>query len=143
MIINNIASYFSNEKIWKTLYSILVSICAGITVFSVFLIFFEDDLSRILTPFFGLFPALITFSIYLFISFFSLLYIPLQIKKISWRAFIPLIINITTFLIVYYFYDSIGNLRIDIGFRINEQRFNQVATWITQSIQNGDLNIEE
>lgn len=143
MIVNNIVNYFSHEKIWKTLYSIFVSICAGITAFSVFLIFFEEDSLRILSPFLGFFPALITFSIYLFLAFFSLLYIPLQIKKVSWRAFIPLTINVITFLIVYYFYDSIGDLRIDIGFQINERRFNQVANWITQSIQNGDLIIEE
>ena len=141
---DNMENYFSKEKIWKTLLLIFASICAGVTLLSVFLIFFEEeDLSRILTPFFGLFPSLIAFTIYLFLAFFSLLYIPLQIKKVSWRVFIPLIINLATFLIVYYLYSPLGNLRANIGFLIKENRFNKVAQWVNLSIQNGDLSLEE
>lgn len=35
------------------------------------------------------------------------------------------------------------DLRVEIGFQINENRFNRAANWVTQSIQNGDLDLEE
>lgn len=134
---------FSKERIWETLLLIFVCICAGVTFLSVLLIFFEEDLFRILTPFFALFPSLITFSIYLFLVFFSLLYIPLQIKQVSWRVFLPLAINLATFLIVYYLYKPLGDLRVDMNFLFKENRLHKASQWITHSIQSGDLDIEE
>src|SRR5262249_54808234 len=56
---------------------------------------------------------------------------------------IPISINLITFSIVYYLYDEIGDFRIEARFRLNENRFNQAANWVTESIQNGGVNLEE
>jgi hypothetical protein len=37
----------------------------------------------------------------------------------------------------------LGYLRSDIGFLIRENKFNQAAHWVNESIQNGNLKIEE
>jgi len=140
---NNLETYFSKERKWKTFSLFFSLVCVGVTFLSIFLIFFEEDLLRIFSPLLGFFPLLITFAIYLFLVFFSLLYIPFQIKKISWRVFLPLAINLATLLIVYYLYKPLTNLRVDIGFLIRENRFNKASQWITQSVQNGSLVIEE
>ncbi len=125
-----------------TFFEIFIFACLGYTILTMFTIFFEEDLFRILTfftPFFWLF----VFLGYVIFAAASFLDIPFQIKRLAWRAFGPVIINSITFLIVYFFYDSLKDLRIDIQFQINENRFNRAANWVTQSIQNGDLDLEE
>jgi hypothetical protein len=124
-------------------WEISLIICLVYTVIIMLAIFFEGDLFRILTPFFAPFFLLFIALGYLVLSVASFLYIPFQIRVLRWRAFIPVAVNLLTFLIAYNFYDELGNLRVDIGFRINERRFNQAANWVTQSIQIGDLDLDE
>lgn len=124
-------------------FEVFLIICAGFTVLTMLTSFFEGDLFKIFTPFFVPFILLFVFLGYLVLVVVSLLYIPFQIKNLTWRVFAPVIINITTFLIVYYFYDLMGGLRVDMGFQINESRYNQAANWVTQSIQSGDLVLED
>jgi hypothetical protein len=126
-----------------TFFELFVIACLGYTIATFFTVFFEEDLFRIFTPFLAPFILLATFLGYLVLAGTSILYIPFQIKKLVWRVFIPVIINSATFLTVYYFYDSIKDFRIEIGFQINKNRFNQAASWVSQSIQNGGLDLEE
>jgi hypothetical protein len=106
-------------------------------------IFFGEDLDRLLTPFFSPFILLFMLLGYSVLTLASILYIPLQVKWVLWRVLIPISINLITFCIVYYFYDAIGDLRVDMGFRINENRFNQAANWVMQSIQPNHHDIKE
>ncbi len=137
------ANGISVKQTQRDFLEIFSSVCLSYIVITMLTIFFEEDLFRIFTPFLAPFLLLFIILGYLVLAVISLLYIPFQIRKVSWRVFIPLIINLITFLIVYYLYNPLGDVRIKIGFRINENRLNRAASWITQSIQNGDINIEE
>lgn len=139
----DITTDISNQQKWMTFFKAFTVLCIGFTVITILTIFFEEDLFRILTPFFAPFILLFIFLGYLVLVLSSIVYIPFQIKKVSWRAFLPVIINLTTFLVVYYLYDAIGNFRIDIGFRLNEWRYEQSANWAVRSLENGGLKLEE
>ncbi len=115
-------------------------ICIGYTVLTVFAVFFVEDLFRILTPFFAPFFLLFVFFGYVALVIISIFYIPYQ--QITWRKFIPLVINLTAFLIVCYLYTLPGNLRVDIGFQVEEKRFNQVVQWVNKSIADGTLKLK-
>ena len=43
----------------------------------------------------------------------------------------------------YILQRSLGDLRVDIGFLIQEKRFNRVIEWINLSIENKDLILDE
>jgi hypothetical protein len=133
----------SVKQTQREILEIFSVVCLSYIVITMLTIFFEEDLFRIFTPFLATFLLLFIILGYLVLAVISLLYIPFQIRKVSWRVFIPIIINLITFLIVYYLYNPLGDLRIDISFQMNENRFNRAASWITQSIQNGDVNLEE
>lgn len=117
-------------------------ICLWFTTTTITVIFFEEDLFRIFTPFFAPFILLFMFLGYLVLAFTSILYIPLQIKKVLWRVLMPITINAITFCIVYFLYDDIGDFRIETKFQISEKRYTQAANWVTQSIQNGDIALD-
>lgn len=123
-------------------FEIFIITCLGYTILTIFTIFFEEDLFRILTPFLAPFILLATFLGFMLLACISILYIPFQIRKLMWRVFTPAIINLTTFLIVYYFYDSIKELRIDIGFEVNKNRYNQAAQWVMQSINKNEILLD-
>lgn len=118
-------------------------ICLVYTVVAMLAIFLEEDLFRIFTPFFAPFILLFVALGYFVLALASFLYIPIRIRKLAWWVFIPIAINSITFFTVYNFYDTLGKLRVDIGFQMNEKRFNQAASWIMQSIEDGDLDINE
>jgi len=126
------------QKEFLEIFSIL---CLSYTVITMLGIFFTEDLFRILTPLLAPFLLLFIALGFLILSAISFLYIPFQIKALKWQVFIPITVNLLTFLFVYSFYSQLGNLRVNIGFWANEKRFNQAADWVTRSIQNGDLNI--
>lgn len=117
-------------------------ICLLFSTATIFVIFFEEDLFRLFTPFLAPFIFLFMFFVYLILTLASILYVPFQIKKIFWRVLAPIIINMITFCIVYYLFDDIINFRIETKFLLNEKRFNQASNWIVQSIQNGDINLD-
>ena len=123
-------------------FEIFTLTCLWFTATTISVIFFEEDLFRIFTPFLAPFILLFMFLGYLVLAFASILYIPLQIKKIFWRVLVPITINAITFCIVHYLYDDIGDFRIETKFQINEKRFTQAVNWITQSIQNGDITLD-
>jgi hypothetical protein len=124
-------------------WEVFLIICLDYTVITMLAIFLEEDLFRILSPFFAPFFLLFIALGYLVLVAASILYIPFQIRNLAWRVLIPIAINSMTFLIVYNFYDSLEKLRVDIGFQVNEKRFNQAVNWVTQSIQNGDLDLND
>jgi hypothetical protein len=118
-------------------------ICLAYVVITMLTIFFEEDLLRIFTPFLAPFLLLFILLGYAVLLIASLIYMPLQIRALRWRVLIPIVINSITILIVYNFYSTLGRLRADIGFKMNEERFTQAANWVTQSIENGALDLNE
>jgi hypothetical protein len=133
---------FSQQK-WITAFKIFTLTCVGFMVTTIFVMFFEEDLFRIFTPFLVPFIWLFMLLGYLVLVVLSLIYVPLQIRKVAWRVFIPIILNFITFFLVYYLYTPLENLRIDLGFKIREDKFNQIVQWVNQSVKSGDLIIEE
>jgi len=124
-------------------WEVFLIICLAYTVVTILVIFFEEDLFRIFTPFLAPFILLFVFLVYLVLAFASVSYIPFQIRKVSWRVFVPAIINSITFLVVYCFYGTLGDLRINLGFRINENSYIQVVQWVEQSLSNGGILLND
>lgn len=118
----------------------LIKVSVGFSFSTILIIFFETDLSRILTPFFTPFLFLLIVSIYLTLVIYSFLYL---IKEKSWSRLAPLIINLITLVFTIYLFVPLHNLRIDIDFLLKKDRFNQVVQWTNQSIQGGSLILEE
>jgi hypothetical protein len=133
----------SSQQKWITAFKIFTLTCVGFMVTTIFVMFFEEDLFRIFTPFLVPFIWLFMLLGYLVLVVSSFIYVPLQIRKVAWRVFIPIIINFITFFLVYYLYTPLENLRIDLGFKIKEDKFNQVVQWVNQSVKSGDLILEE
>jgi hypothetical protein len=124
-------------------WEVFLIICLAYAFVAMLAIFFAEDLFRIFTPFLAPFFLLFIAFVYLVVSIASLLYIPFRIKGLTWRVFTPAAVNLLTFFVVYNFSDHLGVLRVDIGFKLNEKKYGQAANWITESIQNGELNLNE
>lgn len=118
-------------------------ISLGFTATALVAIYFQEDLFIIFSPFIAPFILLFMFLGYLVLTIASVLYIPFQFRKVFWRVFVPITINTITYCMVYYLYDDISDLRIVTRFLLNEKRYSQAADWLTESIQNGDINLED
>lgn len=121
----------------------LLKTCIGFTILVILVMFFEADLGRILTPFIEPLFLLLLALVYFALVIITLIHILLQIKNTSWRAFLPISINIITFLSVSYLFVPLTEFRISVEFLIKKNRFNQVTQWVNHSIQNGSLTLEE
>lgn len=128
---------------WITNFSSFTKTCIGFTILAILVMFFEEDLGRILTPFIEPFLLLLLALVYLILVIISIIHILLNIQKISWHVFLPILINLITFLVVYYFFVPLTNLRVDTSFLIKKNQFDKTVQWVNQSIQNGDLSLEE
>lgn len=109
----------------------------------ILIIFFEGDILRIFTPF--ILPLLcLALPLFFFaLVIISIIHILPQTEDIIWKSYIPLEINLLTLVTVMFLYQPLGDLRVDIGFLIQEKRFNQVIEWINLSIENKDLTLDE
>jgi len=131
------------EKYWIYDLRLLININLSFYIAIILLFFFEGDIIRIFTPFIYPFLCLALPLIFFILVIISIIHILPQTEDMTWKSYLPLLINLATLCSMLFFYEPLGNLRIDIGFRINEKRFNQTVSWITQLIQNGDINQDD
>jgi hypothetical protein len=124
-------------------FSTLSKICIAFSFSVVAVMFFEQDLMRILTPFLEPFLLLLLALVFLGLIIASIVHIFTQVKTLHLFAFLPILINVITFLLVSNFFVPLGYLRADVGFLIRENKFNRVVEWINQSIQTGEIELEE
>lgn len=123
--------------------STFTMVCIGFAFLTIPAMFFEADLSRIVTPFLELFFFLFFILIYLILFVISLIYIFLRIKKRPNHALLPILVNVITFYFVFFLFMPFHNLRINVEFLIKKDRFYQVVQWVDKSIQNGEIVLEQ
>jgi hypothetical protein len=134
---------FNIRRNWATNFSKLTKACIDFTILAILVMFFEADLQRILTPLIEPFLLLLLFLFYLILVIVSLVYIPLQLKKEAWHAFLPLLSNLLTFLSIYYLFIPLSEFRINFDFLIKQRQLDNVVQWVNESIQNGSLSFQE
>lgn len=74
----------------------------------------------------------------------SIIYIPIQLKKTSLQLSVhPFLINVTTILIIIFFFFPLQNLRMDVYFLMHKSDFHQIVEWISARIENGDVELNQ
>lgn len=135
----------NDKKFLKSLISnisILSKICAGFAVSSVLVIFFELDISRILTPFIEPFLLIFFFLVFVVLAIASLVHIPKRFNANPLDAFLPFSINALTAVAVIFLFFPLQDLRVDIEFAIKSGKYQQIVQWVDESIQNGEIELE-
>src|SRR5688500_12285430 len=94
--------------------SIFWIFCLGFVFLVLLIAFFSDDLMQFLTPF--LYPILLLILAVIFIGIFlaSLVFIPIRFKKTSWKAFLPIVINGITILVIIFLFFPLSKLRYEV-----------------------------
>lgn len=133
---------YPTKKYWVYDLQLLVRINLFFYFSIVFLIFFEEDITRLFTPFILPFLCIGSPLIYLLLVFVSIVHILPQTEDMTWKFYIPLLINLATICTVIFLSKPLEDFRINAGFQIKEKRFNQATDWIIQSVENGDINLE-
>ena len=128
------------KKYWVYDLQLLIKINLFFYATIVLLIFFEEDITRLFTPFILPFLCVGAPAIYFLLVIVSIVHILPQTEDMTWKFYSPLLINLATICTVIFLYKPLGDFRINAGFQIKEKRFDQAAQWITQSIENGDIN---
>lgn len=131
---------YPSKKYW--VYDLKLLININLLFFStiVFLIFFEEDITRLFTPFILPFLCIGSPIIFLLLVIISIVHILPQTDDMTWKSYSPLLINLATICTFIFLYEPLGDFRINTGFQIKEKKFDQAAQWIIQSIKNGDVN---
>jgi hypothetical protein len=135
----------SDTNLWKRLLtsiSTFSKICAGFAIITVLIIFFELDISRILTPFIEPFLLIFFLLVFVVLAIASLVHIPKRFNANPLDAFLPFSINALTAVTVFFFFFPLQDLRVDIEFAIKSDKYQQIVEWVDESIQNGEIELE-
>ena len=131
------------KKYWIYDLQLLIKINLIFYFAIVLLIFFEEDITRLFTPFILPFLCIGSPIIYLLLVIVSIVHILPQTEDMTWKFYSPLLINLATICTVIFLSKPLGDFRINAGFQINEKRFNQAVNWVIKSIENGDINLDD
>lgn len=133
----------ASQRNWITGLSTFTKICIGFNLLAILVSFFYLDLDRLLTPF--LIPLFLLFlaAVFVVLVFISLVYIPTRFKKMSWKAFFPLIVNGITFLTVSYLFFPIGNVRTDVEFLVRKTTCEKTILWVNESLLRGEIVLKQ
>jgi hypothetical protein len=135
----------NNTNILKSLIagiSTFSKICAGFTVTTILVMFFELDLASLLTPFIEPLLLIFLFLVFIGLAIASLIYVVKRFDANPLDAFLPFSLNALTAVTVIFFFLPLQDLRIDIDFKMNSSKYQQVVQWVNKSIENGDINLE-
>lgn len=112
------------KKYWIYDLQLLIKINIIFYFAIVLLIFFEEDIMRLFTPFILPFLCIGSPIIYLLLVIVSVVHILPQTEDMTWKFYSPLLINLATICTVIFLSKPLGDFRINAGFQINEKRFN-------------------
>ncbi|MBI3168603.1 MAG: hypothetical protein HYZ22_09005 [Chloroflexi bacterium] len=133
---------YPTKKYWIYDLQLLIKINLIFYFAFVLLIFFEEDITRLFTPFILPFLCIGFPVIYFLLVIVSIVHILPQTEDMTWESYSPLLINLAAICTVIFLYKPLGDFRINAGFQIKEKRFDQAAHWIIKSIENGDINLD-
>src|SRR4030067_1150088 len=136
----------NDTNLWKSLIADILTfskICAGFTVITVLVMFFELDISRILTPFIEPLLLIFLFLVFVVLSVASFIYVVKRFDVNPLDAFLPFSLNALTVVTVIFFFRPLQDLRVDIAFKMNSDKYKQVVHWVNESIQSGEINLED
>lgn len=131
----------ASQRNWIAGLSTLTKICIGFNLLAILVIFFQPDLNRLLTPFLNPLFLLFLAVAFVVLVFISLVYIPTRFKKMSWKAFLPLIVNGITFLTVSYLFFPLGNVRTDVEFLVRKTACEKTILWVKESLLRGEIDL--
>lgn len=118
--------------------SFFAKICFAFSISLVLFLFFSLDLTEFLGPYLSGFPFLLflfVFAVLFFVSFYIFIK---NIKRASFQTLLPLLINITTILIIFFL--PLEDFRINLEFKNNIDSYNQVIQWIEDNVNDGNMN---
>jgi len=135
----------SDANIWKSLIagiSTFSKMCAGFTVTTILVVFFELDLSSLLTPFIEPLLLIFIFLVFVVLAIASFIYVVKRFDANPLDAFLPFSFNALTAVTVIFFFRPLQDLRVDIAFKMNSNKYEQVVQWVNKSIQNREISLE-
>lgn len=130
------------KKYWIYDLQLLIRISLFFYFAIVLFIFFEEDITRLFTPFILPFLCIGSPIIYLLLVIVSIVHILPQTEDMTWEFYSPLLINLVTICTVIFLYKPLGDFRVNVDFQIKEERLYKTSNWIIQSIENGNIDLD-